>query len=152
MADERSTEAGPLWPLPQFHFRVQWGTDTMSFQEVSGLDVETQPIEYRHGDGPEFSAIGMPGIKKAGKIIMKRGVFDSSGNIRNWLERIETNAIERKAATITLIDESGAPAMRWTLANAWPTKVTGTKPRPEGSEVAIESIEFAHEGLTIAIP
>jgi len=45
-----------VWPLPKFYFTVSLGSQdsTVSFQEVSGLDTETQPIEYRHGDNPVF--------------------------------------------------------------------------------------------------
>jgi len=35
------------------------------------------------------------------------------------------------------------------LANAWPTKITGTDLKADGNEVAVESIEFEHEGLTV---
>jgi phage tail-like protein len=52
--------------------------------------------------------------------------------------------------TISLLDEAGAPTMVWTLANAWPTKITGTDLKAEGNEVAVETIVIAHEGLTIA--
>ena len=40
--------------------------------------------------------------------------------------------------------------MTWALANAWPTKITATDLKSEGNEVSIETIELAHEGLTIA--
>jgi phage tail-like protein len=60
------------------------------------------------------------------------------------------NTIERVPVTISLLDEAGAATMVWTLTNAWPTKITGTDLKSEGNEVAIESIEIAHEGLTIA--
>jgi len=52
--------------------------------------------------------------------------------------------------TISLLDEEGKPTMVWTLANAWPTKVSGTDLKSEGNEVAVETIEIAHEGLTIS--
>lgn len=48
------------------------------------------------------------------------------------------------------MDEGGNPTMTWTLLNAWPTKVVSTDLKSEGNEVAIESIEIMHEGLTIA--
>ena len=60
------------------------------------------------------------------------------------------NSIARKSITISLLDEAGAPTMVWTLANAWPTKITGTDMKAEGNEVAVESIEIVHEGLTLA--
>ena len=47
------------------------------------------------------------------------------------------------------MDETGAGTMVWTLANAWPTKITGTDLKSDGNEVAIETIEIVHEGITI---
>jgi len=49
-----------------------------------------------------------------------------------------------------LCDEAGKATMSWTLANAWPTKITGTDLKSDGNEVAVETLEVAHEGLTIA--
>jgi phage tail-like protein len=40
--------------------------------------------------------------------------------------------------------------MTWTLNNAWVTKISSPTMKSDGNEVAIESIEVAHEGLTIA--
>lgn len=60
------------------------------------------------------------------------------------------NTIERKTVVISLLDEGGNPTMVWTLNNAWPTKITGTDMKSDGNEVAVETIEVAHEGLTIA--
>ena len=52
MADDGSAQSATVWPLPKFRFEVKWDSAVMSFQEVSGLDVEAQPIEYRHGTAP----------------------------------------------------------------------------------------------------
>ncbi|WP_197080607.1 phage tail protein [Methylophilus sp. TWE2] len=82
MADDGSQQSG-VWPLPKFYFQVQWDSEVILFQEVSGLDMETKVIEYRSGDSPVFSTIKMPGIKKYGNITMKKGVFNlitSSGS------------------------------------------------------------------------
>lgn len=151
MADDDAQQSPSDWPLPKFHFQVKWDSAVMSFAEVSGLDVDVQPIEYRHGDSSVFSAIKMPGLKKVGNVTMKRGVFITSDN-KFWegFNQIKMNTIKRVPVTISLLDDEGKPIMVWTLTNAWPTKVTGTDLKSEGSEVAIESIEVAHEGLTIA--
>ncbi|WP_231965158.1 phage tail protein [Pandoraea sputorum] len=122
----------------------------MSFQEVSGLDVQSEEIKYRHGDSPEFSVIKMPGMKKYGNVTMKKGVFKSDNKFWDWFNQIKMNTIKRVPVTISLLDEAGKPTMVWTLANAWPTKITGTDLKSEGNEVAIETIEIVHEGLTIA--
>jgi len=150
MADDGSKQSANVWPIPKFYFQVKWDSQVMSFQEVSGLDVEAQPIEYRHGDSPVFSTIKMPGIKKTGNVTMKKGVFKSDNKFWDWFNKIKMNTIKRVPVTISLLDESGAPTMVWTLANAWPTKITGTDLKSDGNEAAIESIEIAHEGLTIA--
>jgi phage tail-like protein len=150
MADDGSAQSTTVWPLPKFYFQVKWDAEVMSFQEVSGLGIESQAIEYRHGDSPEFSVIKMPGIKKTGNVTMKKGVFKSDNKFWDWFNQIKMNTIKRLPVTISLLDEAGAPTMVWTLANAWPAKITGTDLKSNGNEVAIESIEIVHEGLTIA--
>jgi phage tail-like protein len=150
MADDGSARSANAWPLPRFHFLVKWDSHVMSFQEVSGLDVEAQPIEYRAGDNPVFSTVKMPGIKKYGNVTMKKGVFKADDKFWDWFNQIKMNTIKRVPVTISLLEESGSPTMVWTLANAWPTKITGTDLKAEGNEVAVETIEIAHEGLSIA--
>lgn len=149
MADDGSAQSTNVWPIPKFYFQVKWDSEVMAFQEVSGLDAEAQPIEYRSGDNPEFSVIKMPGIKKYGNVTMKKGVFKSDNKFWDWFKQIKMNTIKRIPVTISLLDEAGAPTMVWTLANAWPTKVTGTDLKSDGNEVSIETIEVAHEGITI---
>lgn len=150
MADDGSTQAGAVWPLPKFHFRVQWDSEVMSFQEVSGLDVESQPIEYRAGDSKAFSVAKMPGVKMFGNITMKKGVFKGDSKFWDWFNEIKMNTVKRKPVTISLIDEEGRPTMVWRLTNAWPVKITGTDLKADGNEVAVESLELAHEGLQVA--
>lgn len=150
MADDGSTQSQTVWPLPKFYFQVKWDSNEMSFQEVSGLDVQAEEIKYRHGNSKDFSPIKMPGLKKYGNVTMKKGVFKGDNKLWEWFTQINMNTIKRVPVTISLLDETGAPTMVWTLANAWPTKITGTDLKSEGNEVAIETIEIVHEGLTIA--
>lgn len=139
-----------VWPLPKFYFSVEIGTLNANFQEVSGLDVEAQVIEYRHGDSKEFSTIKMPGIKKYGNVTLKKGIFKGDNKFWDWFNAIKMNTIERQTVTIKLLDEGGTPTMTWTLANAWPTKITGTDLKSDGNEVAVETLEIAHEKLEIS--
>jgi len=149
MADDGSKQSTNVWPLPKFYFQVKWDSAVMSFEEVSGLDVEAQPIEYRHGDSPVFSAIKMPGLKKYGNVTMKKGVFKSDNKFWDWFNQINMNTIARKSVTITLLTEGDTVAMVWKLTNAFPTKITSTDLKSQGNEAAIETIVIAHEGLTI---
>jgi phage tail-like protein len=150
MPDDGSAQSQTVWPLPKFYFEVKWDSEVMSFQEVSGLDTEAQIIEYRAGDSKEFTTVKMPGLKKSGNVTMKKGVFKSDNKFWDWFSKMKMNTIKRVPVTISLLDEGGAPTMVWTLANAWPTKITGTDLKADGNEAAIESIEIAHEGLVIA--
>lgn len=150
MAEDGSTQSANIWPLPKFHFEVKWDTNVMSFQEVSGLDIQSEEIKYRSGDSKVFSVVKMPGMVKFGNVTMKKGVFKGDNKFWDWLNQIKLNTIKRVPVTISLLDESSAPTMVWTLKNAWPTKISSTDLKAEGNEVAIESIEIVHEGLTIA--
>ncbi|WP_394808067.1 phage tail protein [Nitrosomonas sp.] len=150
MADDGSSQSTTVWPMPKFYFQVKWDSQVMSFQEVSGLDIQSEEIKYRHGDSPEFSVIKMPGMKKVGNITMKKGIFKGDNKFWDWFKQIKMNTIKRLPVTISLLDEGGKATMVWTLTNAWPTKITGTDLKSEGNEVAIESMEIEHEGITIS--
>lgn len=148
--DDGSAQSDAVWPIPTFRFEVTWDSRVMSFQEVSGLDVEAEPIAYRAGDSPTFSVTKMPGLRTYTDVTLKRGVFRSDSTFWDWFNAVRMNTIKRVPVTISLLDEAGKPTMVWTLANAWPTKITGTDVKATGGEVAVETIVLAHEGLTIA--
>ena len=150
MADDGSKQASAAWPLPKFHFEVRFGdADPISFQEVSGLDVENEPIEYRAGGSKQFSPVKMPGLSKHGNVTLEKGVFAKDNAFWDWFNDIKMNAVRRETVTISLLDESGAPTMVWKLSNAYPVKVSGFDLRAEGNEVAIETLELAHEEISI---
>lgn len=138
------------YPLPKFHFQVEWGGTKLGFSEVSGLDVETEVIEYRDGISPEYSKIKMPGMQKYSNITLKRGTFQADNEFYNWWkESLEFNSFTRRDLVISLLNESHEPVVTWKVKNAWPIKVQSTDLKSDGSEVAIESMEIAHEGLSI---
>jgi phage tail-like protein len=137
------------YPLPKFHFTVQWGGTQIGFSEVSGLQVEMDVIEYREGASPEFSKIKMPGMHKNGNITLKRGTFASDNEFFAWFNSVKMNTIERRDIIISLLNENHEPVVTWKIKNAWPTKVQSTDLKADGNEVAIESMELVHEGITI---
>ena len=141
-------EQDQYWPLPKFYFSVDIGDFTdLPFQEVSGLDVETEAIEYRHGNSPVFSSIAMPGMMKYADVTLKKGVFTDDNEFYDWISEISLNTVTRVTVVIRLLDEDGNPAVTWTLQNAFPLKVTPTDMNSTGSEAAIETIVFKHEGM-----
>lgn len=137
------------YPLPAFHFAVDWGGERVGFSEVSGLTQENQAIEYRDGSFPEYSAMKMPGLQKYSNVTLKRGILKSDNEFFAWLNTIKLNTIERRDLVIKLLNEEHEPVMVWKIHNAFPVKIEGPALKASGNEVAIESIEIAHEGLEI---
>jgi len=140
------------YPLPVFHFRVEWGGTRIGFSEVTGLTQENQAIEYRDGSFKEYSSIKMPGLRKFSNITLKRGVIKADNDFFKWLSTISLNTVERRDLTISLLDEGHNPVMTWRALNAFPVKVEGPQLKATGNEVAIEAIELAHEGLEVQNP
>jgi len=137
------------YPIPVFHFKVEWGGKNVGFSEASGLTQELQLIEYRDGNSPDYSTIKMPGLHKYNNITLKRGVMKGDNEFFKWLNTVKLNTIERRDLTISLLNEKHEAVMVWKAHNAFPVKVEGPGLKASGNEVAIESIEIAHEGLTL---
>jgi phage tail-like protein len=150
MADDGSAQSTATWPLVKFSFQVKWDDAEFIFQEVTGLSSETQVIEYRGGSSPVYSTVKMPGIQKFSNVTLKKGMFKGDKNMWDKYNLLKMNTYKRATITISLLDESQAVAMSWTLTNAFPTKITVTDMKSDGNEVAVESLELAHEGLKIA--
>jgi phage tail-like protein len=152
-SDNQNSEASS-WPLPKFRFEVDFGVQSksnVSFQEVSGLETETQLIEYRKGDSPQFSAIKMPGISKFSNVTMKKGLLKNNDSSWDWVSEIKMNLPVRRTITIWLLDEAGNRTIEWQLINAWPTKITGTDLKSDRNEIAVELVELVYENLKISM-
>lgn len=137
------------YPLPVFHFIVEWGGQRVGFSEVAGLTQENQVIEYRDGSFPEYSSIKMPGLRKFNNVTLKRGIIKSDNDFAKWLLTVKLNTVERRDLVISLLNEEHQPVMVWKIHHAFPVKVEGPGLKASGNEAAIESIEVAHEGLEL---
>jgi phage tail-like protein len=133
------------YPIPVFHFKVEWGGKNVGFSEASGLTQEVQLIEYRDGNSPDYSTIKMPGLRKFNNITLKRGITKSDNEFFKWLNSVKLNTVDRRDLTISLLNENHEPVMVWKAHNAFPVKVEGPGLKASGNEVAVESIEIAHE-------
>ena len=139
------------YPIPKFHFMVEWGPGTkIGFTEVTGLTMESEVIEYRDGSSPEFHKVKMPGMAKFGNLTMKRGTFAGDIGFHEWMDTISMNTVERRDVTVKLLNESHEPVLTWQILNAWPVKVQSSDLKSDGNEVAIETMEIAHEGIKIS--
>jgi len=126
---------------------VEWGGQRLGFSEVSGLTQENQAIEYRDGNFPEYSSIKMPGLRKFSNVTLKRGIVKADNDFAKWLLTVKMNTVERRDLIINLLNENREPVMVWKVHHAFPVKLEGPGLKATGNEVAIESIELAHEGI-----
>ena len=139
------------YPLSKFHFSVEGAGERTGFTEVTGLDIQVEPIEYREGSSKEFSKVKMPGMPKYSNITLKRGTVIADSDFYRWLTNIQGLEVERRDLTINLLNENHEPVMTWKAINSFPIKVQASDLKADGNEVAIETIEVAHEGLSLVI-
>jgi len=137
------------YPHTKNHFRVEWGGNSVGFMEVSGLSIELDVVDYREGSSPENSVVLMPGQKKFSPVVLKRGIVKSDDDFYRWISTAQFNKIERRDFTISLLNESHEPVVVWKIKNAFPFKLEYSPLNANGSEVAIESLSLAHEGLMV---
>lgn len=148
MPTDDGSNQGSSWPMPTFRFEVDFKTDIkgVAFQEVSGLEAETHEIEYRSDNSKVFK---IPGINKYSNVTMKRGLFVNDNSFRAWHNEMKLNAIKRRTVLIKLLDEDGKVTVQWQLLKAWLTKFNSSDLKSDGNEVAVDTIEIAHEGMKI---
>jgi phage tail-like protein len=135
-------------PYAQFNFIVEIdGVARAGFSECSGLDTETTPIEYREGNEPA-TVRKLPGLHKYTNITLKRG-FTQDRDLWNWRKTVLDGATERRSGSIVLRGENGQEVLRWNFREGWPSKWTGPALNAKTTEVAIETLEIAHEWLQL---
>ena len=138
------------YPLPKFHFQVEWEGSTIGFTEISGLDMEREVIEYRDGSSKEYSKLKMPGLTKFSNIVLKRGSFEKNNQSYDWWSSNLLSTVNRRDITITLLNEEHEPIITWNVKNAWPSKIQSTDLKADDNSIAIETMDIVHEGITVA--
>jgi phage tail-like protein len=136
-------------PYKAFNFLVEIdGIARAAFSEVSGLESETAVIEYRIG-GELNTVRKLPGLTKYANIVLRRGVTRDA-ELWNWRKTVVDGNLDRRNGSITLLDDAQNEVVRWNFRNGWISKWEGPALNAKANEVAIETIEIAHEGLELA--
>jgi phage tail-like protein len=141
-------------PYRNFNFLVEIdGITQAGFQDCSGFGASTDPIEYREGnENPGRDPITvrkLPGMTKYNNITLKWGLTDST-ELYDWYRDITKGMDVRKNGSIIVLDTQGQERVRWNFRNGWPTKWDGPDFTSKGNDVAIETLEIAHEGIELA--
>ena len=135
-------------PYKNFSFRVEIdGLVSAGFAEVSGLSAEADVIEYREG-ADTTSTRKLPGLVKYSNVTLKRGIT-ASRELFDWWKTVVNGKVQRRSVDILLLDDEGNDVLRWVLHEAWVARIEFGDLEAEGNDVAIESIELAHERLEL---
>jgi phage tail-like protein len=134
-------------PYNNYRFVVEInGVSLGIFTEVSGFDSTIDVIEYREG-GDNTTLRKLPGMTKYSNIVLKWGITDEMSLYKWHRDAVEGEPEFRKSGSIVLLDRAGEEVARWNFVRAWPTKYDGPDLNAEGTDVAIETLELAHEGV-----
>ena len=150
LASDRLMSLSTHPSLPRYSFAVAIeGRVLGAFREVTGLDAELEVVEYREGTGGPVRYI--PGATKWSPIVLKRG-FTGNTDLYDWFTEFSQSPTERVTGSIVMYDQTQQEVARWNFENAWPKKITGPTLNADGNDLAIESIELVHEGLSRVAP
>jgi phage tail-like protein len=134
-------------PFGAFRFRVEIdGVPRASFTECTGLGSETTVIEYRTGDMRTLAKL--PGLTRFTNIVLKRGLTRDL-SLYQWRQTVVEGTPDRRNGSVILLDDDHNDVLRWNFRDGWPCKLSGPDLDAKGEEVAVETLEIAHEGLTL---
>lgn len=134
-------------PVLGFNFRVEInGVFEAGFNEVSGLQAEIEVQEYREGGINDFMHKFAGPVKFPSNLVLKNGITDSV-KLWSWYQDVMRGKFARKSLDVVLLDAAGDEKRRWKFKNAYPVKWNGPGLKATSSEVALESLELAHEGF-----
>jgi phage tail-like protein len=133
-------------PYRNFRFVVEVdGTEAGGFQTISGLERQTEIEPYREGGVNDFEHQLV--IKTSyPALVLRRGLVDSA--LWDWHQAVIAGAVKRRTISVLLLDDAGEEAWRWVCEGAYPAKWTGAELDAMANEVATESVEFVHHGIT----
>ena len=139
----------PQEPYRNFNFLVEIdGIAQARFAECTGIGASIDVVTYREGGDPTIVR-KLPGLTHYSNIVLRWGVTDSH-ELEDWFHDVTAGKVLLRKGSITLLDQDGTPKVRWNFVGAWPAKWQGPDLIGEGTQVAIETLELVHEGITRA--
>jgi phage tail-like protein len=141
------------YPLPVYNYRVTVGGATLGFSEVSGLNVEHEPVTYKHGLSFVLGDKIIPGMPKQITLTMKRGITKAeNGSILvDWFQETYANPLRnsKQDIQIDLCDETGNAVIRWKVLGALPVKLDAPTFDASSNEVAVETLELVAHSISV---
>lgn len=130
------------YPLAAYNYRVTVdNSETMSFSEVSGLEIDHEHVLYRHGFSWVMGDNLIRAQRKPINVTLKRGVSKQRKYLYDWMK-----SADKKHVKIELCDESGSVIVSWDVTRALPLKLDAPSFNASSNDVAIESLNLiAHD-------
>ena len=116
------------------------------FSECAGLDLTMTPETYAEG-GNNAGVLKFLGRATWSNIVLKRGIAPSP-DLWRWHQDYLEGKGKRRDGVINLLDDNGATVRSWRFRRGLPVAWAGPTLNAAQSQIAIEKIEIAHEGLT----
>lgn len=116
------------------------------FSECSGLEAETEVETYREG-GQNAYLHQFAGPTRYPPLILKHGLTWIDG-LWGWHQDVIAGDIQRRNGTIYLLDRNRIPVLWWDFKEAFPVKWSGPSLRADAAQVAVETVELRHRGLS----
>jgi phage tail-like protein len=134
-------------PYGAFRFRVEiLGLQVGGFNEVGGLEREVTVEDFREG-GVNDHTHKLATVTKYPNLSLKRGLADKT-ELWQWHQDVVNGRIQKRQINLVLIDYANHDVWRWVFEKAYPVKWSGATFNAATSAVLVESIEFAHDGVT----
>ncbi|MDM0109621.1 phage tail protein [Variovorax sp. J22R24] len=144
MATDQRTD-----PYRAYNFVLEIdGVPKGAFSEVGGLTAEGDSVDYREGTDVQPNVRKLVAMRKFSNITLKRG-YTADKSLWQWYTNIFNGVADRRNVTIVLMNERREPVLRWNAENAWINKIEGPALKASSNDVAMESLELVHEGLTL---
>jgi phage tail-like protein len=133
-------------PYGNFNFLLEIeGIARATFAEVTGGDSTVDVTEYREG-GDNTTPRKLPGQTKHANLVLRWGTTHDL-ELWNWHRDVVRGTVVRRNGSIVGLDRRNEEVARWNFVSAWPAKYDMPDFNAEGNDVAVESLELAHEGI-----
>ena len=159
------SEQDVTYPLHVFRFHVDFRGDPFAgepgeevalcggaFSECTGLEATMEPKVIKEG-GRNYGAAQRAGPVTFATVVLKRGITPAR-DLWRWFELVNRSHAYayRLAAVINVYDQSGQAVLAWKLSRALPIKFKTADLNARGTEVGVEELHMAHEGLSVEPP
>jgi phage tail-like protein len=148
-----ATRKNQLNVIGNYRFLVEIsGLVVGGFSAVSGLE-STTDVEERQEGGLNGYVHKLPTQTRFSNLTLKRGMCDSS-DLWDWYQGVaygNGKSVSRKDGSIILRDRLGKEVCRWNFTGAFPVKWVGPELNAMSSEIAVETLELAHNGWKMVL-